>query len=172
MSMINYGVSIFLFLALAVIGFSGCANVNQQGQSQEVSVKSQSQEVNAFFVAGNEAHYRGLLCNSSGNADLSAYSQQIGVRYPRTFKVDVLKTPPSRPYKSFAMLECKPGPHSKSEELLEGLKNKAREIGADAIILCQAGPDQKLPGIPPPAKMQAVAIKYRVTSKPTKGNNS
>ena len=55
MAMAAYGVSIFLFLALAVIGFSGCAGVNQPGQSQEVSVKSQSQEVKAFFAAGNEA---------------------------------------------------------------------------------------------------------------------
>ena len=112
MSMVTYGVSIFLFLALAVTGFSGCANVNQQGQSQEVTVKSQSQEVNAFFVAGNETHYRSLLTDSSGNVDLSAYSRQMGIKYPRTVQVDVLKAPPSRPYKSFAILECKPGPHS------------------------------------------------------------
>ena len=62
--MILTRVSIFLFLASAVIGFSGCANVNQQGQSQEVTVKSQSQEVNAFFVAGKEAQYLALQCNS------------------------------------------------------------------------------------------------------------
>lgn len=168
MAMAAYGVSVFLFLALAVIGFSGCAGVNQPGQSQEVSVKSQSQEVKAFFAAGNEAHYRGLLDNSSGNVDLSAYSQQMGVKYPRTVRVDVLKSPPSRPYKSFAMLECKPGPHSKSEEVLEGLKNKAREIGADAIILRQTGPDQGKPGIPPASTVQAEAIRYLLTGSPGK----
>ena len=172
MSMVTYGVSIFLFLALAIIGFSGCANVNQQGQSQEVSVKSQSQEVNTFFVAGNEAHYRGLLSNSPGNVDLSAYSQQIGVKYPRTVQVDVLKAPPSRPYKSFAILECKPGPHSKSEEVLEGLKSKAREIGADAIILCHSGPDQGQSGIRPGSTIQAEAIRYILTHSSDKGNNS
>ena len=172
MSMVTYGVSIFLFLALAVIGSSGCANLNQQGQSQEVSVKSQSQEVNAFFVAGNEAHYRGILSDSSGNMDLSAYSQQIGVKYPRTAQVDVLKAPPSRPYKSFAILECKPGPHSKFEEVLEGLKSKAREIGADAIILDHAGADQGQSGIPPASPIQAEAIRYILTHSSDKGNNS
>jgi hypothetical protein len=163
MDRITGGVSIFLFLALAVIGFSGCANVNQQGQSQEVSLKSQSPEVKTFFVAANEANYRALLCNSPGNVDLSAYSQQAGVKYPRTVQVDVLKNPPSRPYKSFAMLECKPGPHAKSEEVLEGLKHKAREIGADAIILCHSGPDQGKPGIPPASTIQAEAIRYMLT---------
>jgi hypothetical protein len=148
---IAYAVTSFLFLGSAVLGFSGCAEIN---------VKSPSQEVKAFFVAGNEANYQALLCKSSGNVDLSAYSHLIGVKYPPTLKVEVLTKPPSRPYKSFAVLECEPAPHGKSEEVWEGLKNKAREIGADAIILCQAGPDQGLPGIPPTSKTQAVAIRY------------
>ena len=161
-----------MFLALAVTGFSGCANVNQPAQSQEVTVRSQSQEVNAFFVAGNETRYRSLLTNSSGNVDLSAYSRQMGVKYPRTLQVDVLKAPPSRPYKSFAILECKPGPHSSSEEVLAGLKNKAREIGADAIILYGSGLDQGQSGIPPASTIQAEAIRYILTSSPDKGNKS
>ena len=172
MSLVSYGGSIFLSLALAVIGFSGCANVNQQGQTQEVSVKSQSQEVNTFFVAGHEAHYRSLLANSSGNVDLSAYSQQMGIKYPRTVQVDVLKAPPSRPYKSFAILECKPGPHSNSGEVLEGLKSKAREIGADAIILYHAGRDLGQSGIPPASTIQAEAIRYILTNSSDKRNNS
>ena len=172
MSMITYGVSIFLFLALAVIGFSGCANVNQQGQSQEVSVKSQSQEVKAFFVAGKEANYLALQSPTSGSVDLSAYSHLMEIKYPPTIQVDVLKTAPSRPYKSFAVLECEPAPNSRPEEVVERLKGKAREIGADAIILGPSGPDQVLPGIPPAAKMQAVAIKYVLTPDSAKGNHS
>jgi hypothetical protein len=168
MSMITYVVSIFLLLALAVISYSGCANVNQPGQSQEVSVTPQSQEVNAFFVAGNEAHYRGLLANSSSNVDLSAYSRQMGIKYPPTVQVDVLQAPPSRPYKSFAVLECKPGPHSTPGEMLEGLKNKAREIGADAIILRHPIPDRGQSGISPAAAIQAEAIRYIVTGAPGK----
>ena len=145
MSMITYGVSIFLFLASAVIGFSGCANVNQPGQSQEVSLNSQSEEVSVFFVAGKAAHYLALECPTSGSVDISAYTHLMEVKYPPTFQVDVLRKAPSRRYKTFAVLECKPGPHSRSEVMLEGLKNKAREIGADAIILCQGG---HVPGTP------------------------
>ena len=164
MSPITCCVSIFLFLALSAIGFSGCATVDQQGKSQEVSLKSQSQEVNTFFVAGNEANYRALSDNSPGNVDLSAYSQQLGVKYPPTLKVEVLSKPPSRPYKSFAMLECKPGPHAKAGEVLAGLKNKAREIGADAIILSHPLPDQGQSGIPSASTIQAEAIRYLLTS--------
>ena len=126
----------------------------------------------SFFVAGKEAQYLSLQCPTSGSADLSAYTHLTKVKYPPTFQVDVLREPPSRPYQSFAVLEFEPAPLSRAEEVVAGLKGKAREIGADAIILCPSGPDQKLAGIPPTAKMQAVAIKYIVTSTPTKGNNS
>jgi hypothetical protein len=160
---IAYAVTIFLFLGSAALGFSGCTEVN---------LKSPAQEVKAFFAAGNEANYLALLCNSSGNADLSAYSHLAGVKYPPTLKVEVLSKPPSRPYKSFAVLECEPAPHAKAEEVWEGLKNKAREIGADAIILCQTGPDQGLPGIPLTAKTQVVAIRYLSTGTSAPGNKS
>jgi hypothetical protein len=172
MSMVTYRVSILMFLTLAVMGFSGCATPNLQEESREVSVKPQSQEVNAFFVAGNEAQYRGLLCNSTINVDLSAYAKQMGVKYPRTFKVDVLKAPPSRPYKAFAMLECKLGPASKSEEVLESLKSKAREIGADAIILGNSALNQTQFGIPLAATIQAEAIRYILTGSSDKEKNS
>jgi hypothetical protein len=163
MSIIAYAVTISLLLGSSVMGLSGCAEIN---------LKSPPNEVKAFFVAGKEAHYLALQCPTSGYVDLSAYSHLMGVKYPRTFQVDVLRNPPSRPYKSFAMLECELGPHSKSEEVVEGLKDKAREIGADAIILCQGGPDSGLPGITPGAIMQAVAIRYILTSASDKGNNS
>ena len=160
---IPYAVTIFLFLGSAVMGVSGCAEINP---------KSPSQEVNEFFVAGKEAQYLSLQCPTSGSADLSAYTHLMKVKYPPTFQVDVLRKPPSRPYQSFAVLEFEPAPLSRAEEAVEGLKGKAREIGADAIILCPSGTDQELAGIPPTGKMQAVAIKYIVTSKSTKGNNS
>jgi hypothetical protein len=158
-----YAVTIVLFLGAAVMGVSGCAEPNRL---------SPSQEVGAFFVAGKEAQYLALQCPTSGAVDLSAYAHLTGVKYPRTFHVDVLREPPSRPYKSFAVLVYDPAPQVKPEEVEAGLTDKAKEIGADAIILCQTGPDQKLAGIPPTAKMQAVAIKYIMTSPPTKGNNS
>jgi len=159
---IPYVVTIFLFLGSAVMGISGCGEINR---------RSPSQEVNEFFVAGKEAQYLALQCPTSGSVDLSGYTHLMKVKYPPTFQVDVLREPPSRPYKSFAVLEYDPAPQAKPEEVEAGLTDKAREIGADAIILCQTGPDQKLSGIPSTAKMQAVAIKYIVTSTPTKGNN-
>jgi hypothetical protein len=153
--------TIFLFLGSAVMGVSGCAEPNRV---------SPSQEVGAFFVAGQEAQYLALECPTAGSVDLSAYAHLTGVKYPPTFQVDVLKKPPSRPHKSFAVLE-----YNSTSQLAPGavtakLQEKAREIGADAIILCQTGPGQKLPGIPAGGKIQAVAIKYIVTSPPTKGN--
>lgn len=160
---ILYAIMIFLFLGAAVMGVSGCAEPNRL---------SPSQEVGAFFVAGKEAQYLALQCPTSGAIDLSAYAHLTGVKYPRTFQVDVLREAPSRPYKPFAVLEYDPATQAKPEEVEAGLTDKAREIGADAIILCQTGPDQKLPGIPPTAKRQAVAIKYIMTSPPTKKNNS
>lgn len=162
MSSLTSALVIFLFLAAAVIGVSGCAGIN---------TRSPSQEVKAFFVAGNEAKYLALQCPSSGYADLSAYTHLMGIKYPRTFHVDVLRQPPSRPYQSFAVLECETAPSAQSEEVMAGLKDKAMEIGADAIILCQ-GPDQGLPGMPPTSKMQAVAIRYILTRASDKGNNS
>lgn len=160
---IPYAVTIFLLLGAAVMGVSGCGGINR---------KSPSQEVNEFFLAGKEAQYLTLQCPSSGSVDLSAYAHLMQVKYPPTFQVDVLRQPPSRPHQSFAVLEFEPPPHARAEEVVERLKGKAREIGADAIILCQAGSDRKLAGIPPTAKVQAVAIKYIATNTPTKGNNS
>jgi hypothetical protein len=120
-----------------------------------------SDEVNAFFVAGKQADYQGLMCFSTSSLDLSAYDQQAGVKYPPTLRVDVLTKPPTRPFKTFAVLEYVPPASSRPRESLEKLKGKAREIGADALILCQAGSCPGLKGLPPGEKVQAVAIKYK-----------
>ncbi len=172
MSRITYGISIFLFLAWAAIGVSGCASVNQPGQSQEVRLNTQSEDINVFFVSGKAAHYLALECPTSGAMDLSAYTHLMEVKFPPTFHVDVLSKAPSRRYKTFAVLECKPGPNSNPEVMLEGLKKKAREIGADAIILRQGGPEKGIPQMLPTSTMQAVAIRYILTSPSDKGNNS
>ncbi|MFZ5447212.1 MAG: hypothetical protein ACOZFS_01045 [Thermodesulfobacteriota bacterium] len=145
---------IFPVLVTAILMGSGCAEFN---------LKSPSSEVKTFFVAGREADFLGILCSTSGSVDLSAYSHLAGVKYPPTLKVDVLNRPPSRPYHSFAVLEYESSSNSNSESLLEGLKKKAREIGADAIIICQPGESQGLPGLPHSTKRQAVAIKYKLT---------
>jgi hypothetical protein len=104
-----------------------------------------------------------LWGGSSGYVDLSTYSHLSRVKYPPTLNVDVLNQLPSRPYKFFAVLEYESSAKSTSEALMGGLKNKAREIGADAIIICQPGVTQGLPGLLPSTKLQAVAIKYKLT---------
>jgi hypothetical protein len=141
------------FLGTAVLVFAGCT---------EVTLQSPSRDVKAFFMAGNEANFLGLQSLSPSGADLSAYSHLMGVKYPPTLKVDVLSQPPSRPYQSFAVLECEPASYTTSGELMEGFKNKAREIGADAIILYHSMPEQGLAGTPPHLRMRAVAIKYKL----------
>jgi hypothetical protein len=150
--------AVFPVMVTAVLVVAGCAEFN---------LKSASPEVKTFFVAGQEADFLGTQCDASGHVDLSAYSHLAGVKYPPTPRVEVLNQPPSRPYKSFAVLEYEPAPNSRSATLMEGLKGKAREIGADAIILCEPGKSQGLPGLPPSTKMQAVAIKYKLTGEPS-----
>ena len=103
--------------------------------------------------------------------DLSAYSHLAGVKYPPTLKVDILSQAPSRPYKSFAVLEYEPSSNSAPEAQMADLKKKAREIGADALIICRPGEKPELSGLPPSTKMQAVAIKYKLTHRPGLGNN-
>lgn len=145
---------IFFFLSTTAMVVSGCTTIDLQ---------SPPPDVKAFFVAGNKANFLGLQSLSSNCVDLSAYDQKIGIKYPPTLKVDILSQPPSRPYKVFAVLECESSFYSGSARLMEGLKKKAREIGADALVLCNAGTDQGLPGVSPTQSMQAVAIKYKLT---------
>lgn len=144
-----------IVLVLVAVGLmvTGCTAVN---------LKSPSAEVKTFFVAGHEADFLGTQCDRAGYVDLSAYSHLAGVKYPPTYKVEVLNQPPSKPYKSFAVLEYEPSATA-SGGSLEGLTGKAREIGADAIIICEPGQNQGLPGLPASSKMQAVAIKYKLT---------
>jgi hypothetical protein len=151
---IAYAVVMLLFLSTADMVVSGCTSIDLQ---------SPPPDVKAFFVAGNKANFQGFLNLSSDCVDLSAYDQQIGVKYPPTLKVDILSKPPSRPYKVFAVLECESSFYAASERMMEGLKNKARNIGADALVLCHAGTDPGLPGVSPTQKIQAVAIKYKLT---------
>jgi hypothetical protein len=139
---------IFLFLGPAVMAVSGCSTIE---------LKTPPSNVKAFFVAGSKANLLALKSLSPNCVDLSAYDQQIGVRYPPTLRVDILRQPPARPYKVFAVLE-----YNGSEVLMDGLKNKAREIGADALILCHADTNQGFWGA---QKMQAVAIKYKLTGE-------
>lgn len=70
----------------------------------------------------------------------------------------MLSEPPSRPYQAFAVLQS-PATQSSpdvSPTVLAQLTNKAKAIGADAIIICRP------PAADQAAKAEAVAIKYRL----------
>jgi hypothetical protein len=158
----NFGAAIapaliFLLLAAAIMAVSGC---------ESIRLKSPPEEVKAFFVAGRDADALGALCLSPYSVDFSAYSRFMGVKYPPTVRVDVLNNPPSRPYQSFAVLEGQNSAQVASDGLIEEFKRKAREIGADAIILCSSRPVRQLAALPPPGKLQALAIKYIMTDMP------
>jgi hypothetical protein len=153
---------LFLFLAVAIMPVSGC--------EEAIRLQSPSREVKAFFVAGRDADALGTLSLSPYSVDLSAYSQFMEVKYPPTARVEVLDYPPSRLYKSFAVLEGETSGHLTSDELMGEFKRKAMEIGADAIILCSLGADHKIAPLTPSGKMQAVAIKYILTDTPGRGN--
>ncbi len=138
---------LFLLVVCLALGCSACAEVRES---------SPSDEVKAFFVAANEANFLAAGCLSPQQADLSAYNSYMGVKYPPTTSVEVLSGPPSRPYQPFARLQVAapayvPIPSSTIAKLLA----KARDIGGDAVILCQRTPGQV-------ARVDAVVIKYRV----------
>lgn len=127
----------------------GCAGVSEQYPSDEAK---------AYFAAANEANYLGVLCLSPQHVDLSAYTSYMGVKYPPTATVEILSEPPRRPYQAFALLQCSVSQSSpnNSPAMLAQLTNKAKAIGADALILCTP------PAAGQTAKGQAVAIKYRL----------
>jgi hypothetical protein len=143
----------FQLVLLLALMFSGCAGAKETTPADEVQ---------AFFAAGREANFRGVMCLSPHQEDLSAYDSFADVKYPPTTSVDVLSGPPSRPYQAFARLQ---GPASSSgtvpPEALAQLTAKARAIGADAIILRQQPADSSPADARRPARVEAVAIKYR-----------
>jgi hypothetical protein len=125
------------------------------GCAAGVSQKSPPQEVRAFFLAAHEANFLGLSCFSPTHVDLSAYSHLLGVKYPPTAAVEVLTAPPARPYQAFAVLTgARPEAAADTGSLIEKFRDKARTLGADAIVLCQPGGTQGA------AALEAVAIKY------------
>jgi len=135
-----------LLLVLAP-AFFGCAGVAE---------KYPSNEAKTFFSAAQEANYVALMCQSPHQADLSGYTPYLGIKYPPTTHVDVLSALPIRPYQAFAVLQSANSARSSTSidndpEVLAQLTNKAKAIGADAIVICGS----------PASKVEAVAIKYR-----------
>ena len=140
----NTGKRLGLWLFLALIAW-GCTGVSE---------KYPSAEAKAYFAAANEANFLGVGCMSTQHVDLSAYTSLMGTKYPPTAAVEILSEPPSRSYQAFAVLQSPASQSSQdvSPTVLNQLTDKAKSIGADAIIICRA----------PAAKAEAVAIKYRL----------
>lgn len=144
--------SCLLLILILNLAVWGCAGVEE---------KYPSSEAKAYFDAANEANYLGVLCQSPQKVDLSAYTPYMGVKYPPTARVEVLSEPPSRPFQAFAVLQ---GPSQDvSPTVLAQLTSKAKNIGADAIIICRP------PAAGSVSKAEAVAIKYRLEPEERKG---
>jgi hypothetical protein len=73
----------------------------------------------------------------SGCVQTSALMLDGGVSYPPTQKVQLLTQAPSRPFKPIAMLEARGPANTPITDLLEGMRQKAAEIGADAVMPTQ-----------------------------------
>jgi len=123
-------------------------------------------DVKAFFAAAQEANLQGMTCLTPQNyVDLSAYAPFMGVKYPPTDSVEILSGPPSRPYQAFAVLQCpaaSPAPGTPAAEVLAQFTAKAKDIGADALIICPSQDDSPRDNADGPQKVEAVAIKYRL----------
>lgn len=69
-----------------------------------------------------------FLCQGCVHAIMT---EESGVQYPPSSKVDILLAPPSRPYKQIAILESKA---ENSTTAMARIRERAKEIGADAIM--------------------------------------
>jgi hypothetical protein len=95
-------------------------------------------------------------------------------KYPATTSVAILSAAPDKPCKAIAILEATGPVNTPLTDLLESMRQKAKDIGADAIIPTQdasqrqvqghlyvpwLGEDQTMSGVVP--KIRGVAIKYQ-----------
>jgi hypothetical protein len=95
-------------------------------------------------------------------------------KYPATTSVAILSAAPDRPCKAIAILETTGPVNTPLPDLLESMRQKAKDIGADAIIPTQeasqrqarnnlyvpwVGEDQTPDGVVP--RIRGIAIKYQ-----------
>lgn len=83
----------------------------------------------------------------AGCAHTSAVMLEGGVVYPPTKSVLILTEVPSRPYKQIAMLEARGPVGTPMTDLLESMRQKAAEIGADAVLPTQDASTQHQTGL-------------------------
>jgi len=104
-----------------------------------------------------------FILNCSSFSSTSGYTLLKNTQYAPTENVEVLFEPPIKPYESFAMIEARSYtvPRATIPDLINELKNKAKNLGADAIIISnKAGEVVYLGGQTAPT-LNAIAIKYK-----------
>ena len=70
----------------------------------------------------------------SGCAQTSAVVLDPSKSYPPTTNVEILVSPPTRPYVTIAMLEATAPVGTPLPQLIESMRQKAMVVGADAVI--------------------------------------
>ena len=89
----------------------------------------------------------GLVTLIAGCATTSVTRVDSGTTYSPTEHVELLFDQPDRPYTTIAVLESR-GPIGLGlPELLEDMKEKAKAVGADAVIPIQDASQQQAPGL-------------------------
>ena len=112
-----------------------------------------------------------LICGCVTTSVVMLYESE---KYPPTTSVAILSAAPERPCKAIAILEVTGPANTPLPDLLENMRKKAKDIGADAIMPTQdasqrqaqghlydpwLGEYQTSGGIVP--KIRGVAIKYQ-----------
>ena len=67
-------------------------------------------------------------------------------QYPATRSVDILSAAPDKPCKAIALLESTGPSNTSLVDLLESMRQKAKDIGADAIIPTQGASQKQVQG--------------------------
>jgi hypothetical protein len=70
----------------------------------------------------------------TGCAVTSVAMLDDGMRYSPSANVEILSAPPIKAYKAIAILETAGAANAPLPDLLESMRRKAKEIGADAVI--------------------------------------
>jgi hypothetical protein len=83
----------------------------------------------------------------SGCVSSKAVMRDDSVKFPKSRFVEILDQKPEKPHVVIATLETKGGIGVSLPEILEDMRNRAKEIGADAIIPTQDVSEYKSPGI-------------------------
>jgi len=112
-----------------------------------------------------------LICGCLTTSVVMLYESE---KYPPTTSVAILSAAPERPCKAIAILEATGPANTPLPDLLENMRKKAKDIGADAIMPTQdasqrqvqghlydpwLGEIQTESGVVP--KIRGVAIKYQ-----------